>query len=81
MTGMPSSFSISLTSTEPPLSRTSSIMFRASTIGTSSSISCIVRYRFRSIFVASTILIMPFGCSFNTKFRVTISSLEYGDME
>ena len=42
-TGMPSSCSISLMRTEPPLPRTSSIMFRANTMGTSSSISCMVR--------------------------------------
>ena len=80
-TGIPSIASISLTRTEPPFSRTSSIMLSASTIGTSSSMSCIVKYRLRSIFVASTILMIPFGCSSSTKRRVTSSSLEYGDIE
>ena len=80
-TGMPSIASISLTRIEPPFSRTSSIMLSASTIGTSSSMSCIVRYRLRSMFVASTMLMIPFGCSSRTKRRVTSSSLEYGDIE
>ena len=39
------------------------------------------RYKFRSIFVASKILIIAFGFSSNTKLRETISSLLYGDME
>ena len=39
-TGMPSSCSISFTRTVPPLPSTSSIMFRANTMGTPSSISC-----------------------------------------
>ena len=38
------------------------IMFRASTMGVSSSISCIVKYRLRSMLVASTMLMMPVGC-------------------
>ena len=59
----------------PPLPRTSSIMFRATTMGTFSSMSCMVRYRFRSMLVASTILMMPSGCSLMMKSRVTISSL------
>ena len=80
-TGMPSISSISFTRTEPPFWRTSSIILSASTIGTSSSISCIVRYKLRSMFVASTMLMMPRGCSSKTKRRVTSSSLEYGDME
>ena len=42
-TGTPSMVSSRLTSTEPPLAATSSIMLRAMTIGTSSSISCSVR--------------------------------------
>ncbi len=42
-TGMPSMSSISLIWMEPPLPLTSSIMFRASTMGMSSSISCMVR--------------------------------------
>ena len=42
-TGMPSSSLSARTFTEPPLVRTSSIMFSASTIGSPSSISCSVR--------------------------------------
>ena len=61
---------------EPPLPRTSSIMFSASTIGTSSSISCMVRYRLRSIFVASTMLMMPVGFSLRMNRRDTRSSSE-----
>ena len=38
---------------------TSSIMLSASTMGIPSSMSCIVRYRLRSMFVASTMLMMP----------------------
>ena len=60
----------------PPLPRTSSIMFRASTMGVSSSMSCIVRYRLRSMLVASTMLMMPVGFSPMMNWRVTISSLE-----
>ena len=80
-TGMPSSFSISFTSMVPPLPSTSSIMLSASTMGIPSSMSCIVRYRLRSTFVASTMLMMPRGFSSSRKRRVTTSSLEYGDME
>ena len=50
-------------------------------MGISSSISCIVRYRLRSIFVASTMLMTPRGRSFSRKSRVTISSLVYGESE
>ena len=60
-TGMPSDSLIFRTSMEPPLARTSSIMFSASTIGTRSSRSCSVRYRLRSMLVASTMLMMPSG--------------------
>ena len=42
-TGTPSSSSSALTMMVPPLARTSSIMFSASTNGMFSSISCIVR--------------------------------------
>ena len=81
MTGMPSSRSSSLTSTVPPLARTSSIMLRASTMGMPSSMSCMVRYMLRSMLVASTMLMMPSGRASSRKSRVTISSLEYGDRE
>ena len=72
---MPSMASILLMRTVPPLPRISSIMFSASTIGVSSSMSCMVRYRFLSMLVASTILMMPVGFSPMMNCRVTISSL------
>ena len=80
-TGMPSSDSILLMSTDPPLPRISSIMLRASTMGTLSSISCIVRYRPRSMLVASRMLMTPFGFSSRMNSRETISSLVYGESE
>ena len=46
---------------------TSSIMLRANTMGTPSSKSCMVRYRLRSTFVASTMLMMPRGCPSSRK--------------
>ena len=73
-TGMPSMRSISFTRTVPPLLRISSIMFRASTMGVSSSISCMVRYRLRSMLPASTMLMMPWGCCSKINSRLTISS-------
>ena len=73
--------SMPLTSMEPEFPVTSSIMFSATTIGIPISRSCMVRYRFLSIFVASTILMMAFGLSLRTKLLDTISSLVYGDME
>ena len=76
-TGMPRSSDSFCTSTVPPLARTSSIMFSASTMGTRSVSSCSVRYRFLSILVASTILMMPSGFWFRIKSRVTISSCVY----
>ena len=42
-TGMPRASSISFTRMDPPLFRTSSIILSASTIGVSSSMSCMVR--------------------------------------
>ena len=45
-------------------------------MGVSSSISCIVKYRLRSMLVASTMLMMPVGFSPMMNCRVTISSLE-----
>ena len=74
-TGTPSICSIRLMSMEPPFPLTSSIMFSATTMGMFISRSCIVRYRFLSMFVASTMLMMARGFSFRTKFRETISSL------
>lgn len=75
ITGICRISSISLIRMEPPFFSTSSITLRASTMGTSSSMSCMVRYRFRSRFVASTILIMALGFSSRINFRDTISSL------
>ena len=75
-TGTPSSASMRLMSTAPPLPRSSSIMFSATTVGMPVSSSCMVRYRLRSMLVASTILMMARGRSFNTKSRLTSSSLE-----
>ena len=72
--GIPSNRLISFTLIEPPLFRTSSIIFKASTIGILISISCSVKYKFLSIFVASTILIIPSGFSFKRKSLVTIYS-------
>ena len=80
-TGIPSICSSSFTRIVPPFARTSSIIFSASTIGIPSSMSCIVRHRFRSKFDASTILIMPLGLPSIRNSRVTISSLEYGESE
>ena len=80
-TGTPSIASMPLTSTEPEFPVISSIIFNAMTIGISISKSCMVRYRFRSMFVASMILIIAFGLSSSTKFLETISSLLYGDIE
>ena len=56
-------------------------MFSATTMGMPISSSCMVRYRFRSMLVASTMLMMALGLSCSTKFRDTISSLLNGDME
>lgn len=42
-TGMPRACSSSLTRTVPPLARTSSIMFRARTMGMPNSMSCMVK--------------------------------------
>ena len=75
MTGMPSMRSISLMRNEPPLPSTSSIMLRASTMGMSSSMSCMVRYRLRSIQEPSTMLMMPSGWLRSMNSRLTISSL------
>ncbi len=55
------SFRMSITS---PFLRTTSIMLMAMTVGIPSSMSCVVRYRFRSILVPSTMSIMASGFSF-----------------
>lgn len=80
-TGMPRAALSFSTSTVPPLARSSSIMLRARTVGTCSSRSWRVRYRLRSIFVASTILMMASGFSWMIKSFVTISSCVYGRRE
>ena len=73
-TGIPRRASSSLTSTDPPFAATSSIMFSASIMGTSSSRSCMVRYMLRSMLVASTMLMMASGVLFSRNSLVTISS-------
>ena len=40
-----------------------------------------VRYRLRSMLLASTMLMIACGFSLRTKLRDTISSLVYGDIE
>ena len=74
-TGMPSACSSAFTLIVPPFWRTSSIMFSASTMGMFSSISWQVRYRLRSMFDASRMLMMQFGLLRSRNSRVTISSL------
>ena len=81
ITGIPKAASKPFMSILPPLLCTSSIIFKAITIGILSCISCIVRYKFRSMFVASTIFIIPSGFWLSIKSLVTISSLLYGDSE
>ena len=61
ITGMPRAADMALTSMVPPPAVTSSIMFRASTMGMRISSSWSVRYRFRWMLVASTMLMMPSG--------------------
>ena len=80
-TGTPNMDSIPFTSIVPPFPVTSSIILSATTIGIFISRSCIVRYRLRSILVASTMFIIASGLSSSTKLRDTISSLLYGDIE
>ena len=79
--GIPNSLLSLSMSIVPPLARTSSIIFRARTMGTSSSSNCIVRYKFRSILVASTMLMIQSGRSSNMYLVVTISSCVYGRSE
>ena len=73
-TGTPKALDIFWISTEPPLPVSSSIILRATTVGMRSSSSCKVRYKFRSMLVASTMLMIPSGLPPSTKSRVTISS-------
>ena len=80
-TGTPSMSSILLMSMAPPFPVISSIMLRATTMGMFISRSCMVRYMFLSMLVASTMFMIAVGLSSRTKFLETISSLEYGDME
>ena len=81
ITGTPNIASILLISIEPPLPLNSSIMLRAITIGTCISRSWTVKYKFLSMFVASTMLIMALGFSFKIKCLEIISSPLYGDIE
>ena len=76
ITGIPKSSSNLLIIMVPPFSLTSSIILSASTIGISNSISCIVKYKFLSMLVASTIFIIPRGLWFKRNSLVTTSSLE-----
>jgi hypothetical protein len=69
------------TSITSPLFLDSSIILRATTMGTSISISCMLKYRFLSILVASTIFITTSGLSNSMYSLVTTSSGEYGDNE
>ena len=62
-TSQPSAAPSRLRSMTSPFLRTTSIMFTATTVGMPSSMSWVVRYRFRSIFVPSTILMMASGFS------------------
>ncbi|MPN26780.1 hypothetical protein SDC9_174205 [bioreactor metagenome] len=80
-TGIPKWSDSFFTSIELPLAFTSSIMLRAITMGIDNSMSCSVKYRFLSMFVASTILSIKSGCSLRRKSRVTTSSIVYGDNE
>ena len=73
-TGTPRALLSFFTSMLPPLPVSSSIMFRAITVGTCNASSCKVKYRFRSILVASTMLMMASGLEPKIKSRVTISS-------
>ena len=75
-TGMPSLSDRPFISTEPWFPKSSSIIFSASTKGFPISMSCRVRYRLRSIFVASAMFMMTSGFSFIIKSRVTFSSPE-----
>ena len=58
-----------------------SAIFKAMTTGTPVSISCVVRYKFLSMFVASTKSMITSGFSFNKKSRLTTSSNVYGERE
>ena len=80
-TGSPSFFSSVAASMASPAFSTASIMLRAMMTGTSISISCVVRYRFRSRLVASTTLMTQSGFSSRIKLREMISSGVYGDSE
>ena len=64
-----------------PLFRTRSIMFTATTTGSPSSISWVVRYRLRSILVPSTMFKTTSGGSRTRQVLATTSSGEYGDRE
>ena len=73
-TGMPSASSRHFISMLPPEAVTSSIIFSASTIGSPNSITWSVKYRLRSMLVASTMLMTASGLPCIRKSRVTTSS-------
>ena len=81
ITGTPSSRESRSTSIRSPCFSTSSIMFRAMIMGRSSSMSCTVKYRFRSRLVPSTMLMMASGFSSTMNRRATSSSMEWGESE
>ena len=58
-----------------------SAIFKAMTTGTPVSISCVVRYKFLSMLVASTKSMITSGFSFSKKSRLTTSSNVYGERE
>ncbi len=72
------SFSVSIT---VPSLLTVSIMFSAMTVGMPMSSIWLVRYRFLSMFVASTMFIIASGLLSSRKSRETTSSGEYGERE
>ena len=64
-----------------PFFSTTSIILNAITMDFCSSKSCVVRYKFLSKFVASTMFIIKSGVSSIKQFLVMTSSEEYGDNE
>ena len=66
MTGTPSLLSNAFASIVSPFFLTTSLIFKATTTGTSISSNCVVKYKFLSKFVASTMLITQSGFSSKT---------------
>ena len=81
MIGQPSFLDSAFTSMLMPFFFRRSHIFKAITTGIPVSISCVVRYRLRSMLVASTKSTMTSGFSFKIKSRVTTSSSVYGERE